>query len=183
MFGKKLLIIFLTIEFPIMFISILLLSSGIVSFSNNGFGVDSNNVLYIGKSNAIEKYSDGKVIGKINPLTSRAYAFALKNNDTIILSDASRVYTLDLDGNIIQKQEDEMTSTFNKIKQIKKHISSNGKTYYLKSSFGREIIVSDDGETIYKTPLFDYIVKLLFFSCVISIIVVVPIILCTWKKQ
>lgn len=183
MFGRRLLIVFLIIEFPIFFISILLLSSGVVSLSYNGFGVDSNNVLYIGKSNLIEKYSNGELIGEIDPQTSRAYAFTLKKDDTIMLSTGSTIYTMDLDGKVLKTQEDELTLTFNNLKQIKEHTSSNGKTYHLKSFLGKESIISNDGKIIFTTPLLDYVIKLVFFSCIISTIVVVPIILCTWNKK
>lgn len=72
-----------------------------VTISYKGFGIDSKGTLYIGKDSVIEKVNDGKVMVTISPKTSREYAFAIKEDDTILLSTASTVYTLDLSGNAI----------------------------------------------------------------------------------
>ena len=60
------------------------------------------------------------MIGSISPKTSRGYAFTIQKDDTILLSTASSIYTLDLSGNVIDKQEDVGTKTFNELQKAKK---------------------------------------------------------------
>ncbi len=160
----KLLIIFLLILFPIITICNVLMSMGIVSITYSGFGVDSLGVLYVGKENTIEKYKDGKMIGKISPQTSRGYAFTIQEDDTILLSTASIVYKIDHSGKILDEWEDEDTSTFNDVQFIRKFIAKDGRKYVMKSLLGRTVIYCNN-DIIYKMPLLDYIVKILWFSC------------------
>lgn len=162
--SRKLLIIYLLILFPIITICNALMNTGRVSINYSGFGVDDSGVLYVGKDSGIEKYKDGKMIGIISPQTSRGYAFTIQGDDTILLSTASTVYTLDLSGNVLDEWEDKDTSTFNKLQFIKKFTTKDGHKYVMKSHFGRTIICCNN-EIIYQMPLLDYIVKILWFSC------------------
>ena len=162
--SRKLLIIYLLILFPIITICNILMNTGRVSIIYSGFGVDDSGVLYVGKDSGIEKYKDGKMIGIISPQTSRGYAFTIQGDDTILLSTASTVYTLDLSGNVLDEWEDKNTSTFNKLQFIKKFTTKDGHKYVMKSHFGRTIICCNN-EIIYQMPLLDYIVKILWFSC------------------
>lgn len=162
--SRKLLIIYLLILFPIITICNTLMNTGRVSIIYSGFGVDDSGVLYVGKESGIEKYKDGKMIGIISPQTSRGYAFTIQGDDTILLSTASTVYTLDLSGNVLDEWEDKNTSTFNKLQFIKKFTTKDGHKYVMKSHFGRTIICCNN-EIIYQMPLLDYIVKILWFSC------------------
>lgn len=176
------LVIYLIIVWPIVLACFLSMISGHVSISYSGFAIDSSDNLYVGKESKIEKYHDGVFIETINPKTSRGYAFTILDNDTILLSTASTVYTLDLDGNVISEREDFGTKTFNSLQHQKKFTAANGKTYFLKSSFGRKQIVSEDGDVIYNMPVKDYIVKLLIITAFISVFIFIPIIIYKWRK-
>ena len=177
----KMLKIYSCIIFTLVVICFYFMISGNVTIGYSGFGFDSSDVLYIGTDTAIEKYVDGNKVGEINPQTSRGYAFTLEN-DIILLSTASYVYNLDLDGTVISKEEDIGTKTFNKIERKKNHfITPDGREYRFKSFLGRRYIDDAAGTVIYKMPLLDYIVKVVLDLVAISMFICVPIIV--WKTR
>ena len=178
----KMLVIYLIIVWPFLIFLGISTDAGYVSISYNGFAIDSLDNLYVGKENKIEKYYNDVLIGTIDPQTSRAYAFTIKD-DTILLSTTSTVYTLDLNGNIVSEREDYELETFNMLQHQKNFTAANGKTYFLKSSFGRKKIVSEDGNVIYNMPVKDYIVKLMFIAAFISAFIIIPIIVYKWRKE
>ena len=108
---KKLFWIYLIAVAPFYIICFLLILTGKVTIQYQGFGIDSNEVVYVGKQRQIQKIYNNNVVATINPRTSRGYAFTVQNNDTILLSTSSTVYTLNLEGEVISKQEDIDTST------------------------------------------------------------------------
>lgn len=181
--AKKMLIIYLISVFPIAVTCVALIMSGTVSIFYSGFAIDSSGVIYIGKDDKIEKYFDAKMIGSISPKTSRGYAFTIQKDDTILLSTASSIYTLDLSGNVIDKQEDVGTKTFNELQKAKKiFITQDNKNFVMGSQMGRTIICSDQ-DIVYQMPMLDYIVKTAFFSVILSALVVVPFIIRKWRIQ
>lgn len=178
----KLLYIYVFIAFTALMFGFTLINSNNVTLSYLGFGMDSTGILYVGKDSSIEKVKDGKVIETIDPPPARNYAFTIKKDDTILLSTASTVYTLDLSGNIISEAEDEGTWTFNKLQITRKFFaSSDGEIYVVKHPFGRTTIRSSEGETIYQMPILDYIVKLIGIGFFLSTCICVPIIIYKWK--
>ena len=182
--GKpiKMLVIYLIIVWPIMLVCFLSMIAGHVSVIYNGFAIDSLDNLYVGKQTKIEKYYEGELIDTINPHSSRTYAFTIQN-DEIILSNTSAVYIMDLDGNVISKHEDFETKTFNELQHQKKFTTADGKTYFLKSSFGRKKVVSEDGNVIYNMPVKDYIVKLMFIAVFVISFIFVPTMIYKSRKE
>lgn len=180
--APKILIIYLLFVFPIVLTCLILIASGTVSPFYHGFAVDSSGILYIGKDAKIEKYLDGKMIGSISPQTSRGYAFTIKDDDTILLSTASNVYTLDLLGNVVDEKEDMGTSAYNELQNKKRtFITRYNKKYFMRSQLGRTMIISDQ-DIIYQMPVLDYIVKIAIFALALTQLVVVPIIIRKWRK-
>ncbi|MBQ9994118.1 MAG: hypothetical protein IJP17_05345 [Clostridia bacterium] len=180
--AMKMLIIYLICAFPIIAACFIMIASGAVSISYSGFALDSAGVLYIGTDTKIEKYYGGEMIGAINPQTSRGYAFTIQNDDTILLSTASTVYTLDLSGNVLDKQEDVGTRTFNELQKSKRYfITQDNREYVMKSQLGRTII-SSDGDIIYQMPMMDYVVKIALVLVGLSCLVFAPIIVIKWRK-
>ena len=178
----KMLKIYIGIIFPLVLICFCFIISGNVTMGYSGFGIDSSDTLYIGTDTAIEKYDDGKKVGEINPQTSRGYVFTIQN-DTILLSTASYVYNIGLDGTVISKEEETSTKTFNKIQREKNcFVASDGKEYNFKSFFGRCYIEDNAGTVIYKMPLLDYIVKVILGLVEISVFICVPIIVYKMRK-
>lgn len=163
-----------------MILSFLLISTGKVSMSCNNFAVDASGKLYVGKKYSIEVYENGDLIKTINPLSSRTYAFTIQNDNTILLSTSSIEYLLDLKGNIISSKEDVGSSTYNKIKKNNSFVSTSGKTYELKSCFGKYSIVCDN-IIVYEMPKFDYIIKLLYNSSYFVFFIGVVVII--WKQR
>ena len=161
---------------------LVLMNTGRVSITYSGFGVDSAGVLYVGKEGVIEKYDGNKMIGEISPQTSRGYAFTVKEDDTILLSTADMVYKLDLSGKVLDEWEDEGTSTFNDLQFIRKFIAKDGRQYAMKLHFGRTIICSGK-DVIYKMPMLDYIVRILWYSCFVGAFVLAIALFIQWLKD
>ena len=165
-----------------MFVCIFMIMIGKVSIHYSGFALDSNGVLYIGKDSKIEKYKGTEVVGEISPQTSRGYAFTIQS-DTIILSTASTVYTLDTNGNVLDKKVDINTETFNDLQKQKNSFEAqDGHTYKMKNIFGRVQVVSENGSVIYKMPLPDYVAKLAFILTLVSVFITVPILIIKFKR-
>ena len=168
----KQLIIYVSIIFPVMVACMIMMISGDVTVSYSGFGMDSSGVLYVGKDGVIEKYHNGSLIGEFSSRTSRGYAFAVQSDDTVLLSTSSTVYSLDLHGNEIEKQEDVLSKIFYQLDITKKSFkSADGKLYNVISPFGRTRIVCETGEEIFTMPLKDYIVKVILSLCGLSVFV------------
>ena len=180
-------IIYILIASPIMFFCLFMSMSGTVSLSINNFAVDSSGCLYIGKDSAIEVVKDGKTIRELSPCTSRGYAFTIDSNDKIILSDAINLYEMDLFGNILSKREDR-TSEINKLRKNSKYFNANdGSEYELLNNMGYYSIIHESSNseivTVYKMPIFDYIVKLLIILVCVSLIIIFPfIVYYAWKS-
>lgn len=180
--AKRMLITYLLLMWPILAFCLALIIPGKVSIEYSGFAVDSAGVLYVGKNTAIEKYDNEKMIGTINPKTSRAYVFTIQN-DKILLSTSAVVYTLDLSGNTIEEHADVGTRMFNELQKTKnRYITQSNREYTMKSHFGRAIIYSGK-EIVYQMPILDYIVKILFFAVIMSVLVVTPIIVKKGRKE
>lgn len=175
----KLLIIYLLIIFPIAVLCMAMVSSGTVSLTLCGFGVDSSGKLYIGKESKIEVYENRELLYSIEPMTSRGYEFTVQKDDTLLLSTASVVYTLDLHGNVLSQTEDVGTHTFNELQHKRTFVTSSGDNYVLRFNWGRTKIVcihNDTTITVYEMPGFDYVIKLLMVSWGASMVIVIPIV-------
>lgn len=175
------LFVYLFSVFPILAICLVLIITGKVSISySSGFGVDSSGILYLGTDTEIKKIYNGETVASISPQTSRGYMFTVQKDDTILLSTGSYVYVTDLSGNVINEKEDPYTRTFNELQSTKnKFIASDNREYVMRSRFGRKIIYSGD-EVIYKMPLADYIVKIVFVLIFSGFIVFISLSVKEW---
>lgn len=172
---KRALMIYAPISGLVVLFCFYMIFSGKVSLSMNGFAVDKDDCLYIGKEYTIEVYKNDELLRTINPQTSRSYVFTILNGDTILLSTSSKVYTMDLYGNVLSEEPDDMTKVYNRLQREKKEFFSvNKETYCLKNKWGRTYIVNNEN-VIYKMPLVDYVVRLLLCIAFISIWIFVPI--------
>ncbi len=143
--------------------------SGIVTLSIECFAVDSLDRLYVGTQNEIRIYEDGVLTHTIDPKTSSGYMFTIKD-DQIVLATPSRIYTMNLQGDILDAQEDKSSNMYNQI-QYKKRVftSSNGDEYQIKDQIGRTRIVKNGEETVYQISVFSVVVKYLIVIAVLSI--------------
>lgn len=167
--NKKALMIYAPVAGLVVLFCLYMIFSGKVSLSMNGFAVDKNEYLYIGKEYTIEVYKNEKLLRTINPQTSSAYIFTILNGDTILLSTSTKVYTMDLYGNVLSEKEDDMTKVYNDLQKAKKEfVAVNGEKYHLQNTFGRTYI-SNDTDVVYEMPILDYIVLIMLILTFISL--------------
>jgi len=167
---SKFLLVIIPISIVIIFV---LTTSGLVSLITHSFAVDSSGKLYVGKDSKIEVYRDKSLLYKITNLP-RGFFFTIEVDDTILLSDGSTVYVMDLNGNILSQREDNNGETHIELLNKKIYISMNGEEYRKQSSWGRVEIVHIDKNydiVIYRMPLLDYIVLILAWILGLSILV------------
>lgn len=151
---------------------LILLITGIATPFISGFAVDNLERIYIGGTNEIMVFHNGKQVGTINPNTSRTYAFTINNDNHILLSTSTKLFVMDLDGNILSEDEDIAANVYNQIKyRSGKYISSNGNIYEMKDYFGWTCITKNQVETVYRISFLSFIVKLLLFGSVIAVII------------
>ena len=181
----KMFFIYLAIAFPVIMFCLFSMFSGKVNISLSGFAVDSTGKMYLGKDSAIEVYEGDTFLYSISPKTLRGYCFTIQPNDTILLSTSTSVYVLDIKGSVISQEEDVGTKVFNSLQQNMKTFNSiDGHTYQLKSPWGRtQIVCIDNGNIIYRMPIYDYIVRILVIFYMISMFICIPIIIKKWRKQ
>ena len=149
-----------------------LLITGIATPFISGFAVDNLERVYIGGTNEIFVFQDGNIVDTINPHTSRAYAFTINNDNNILLSTSTKIYIMDLDGNILSEDEDVAANIYNHIKyKSGKYTSSNGNVYEMKDYFGWTCITKNEVETVYRISFLSFIVKILIFGSVIAVII------------
>ena len=146
--------------------------SGTVSLSMNGFAIDKDGYLYVGKEKEIVVFNEGEIVRTISPKTSRGYQFTILNGEKILLSTSSVAYTMDLSGEVLSKEEDENTKIYNKLQREKSFFTAeDGTEYHSRLYWGRTQICQND-EVIYEMPLLDYIVRVLIVVVFIGLGVV-----------
>gem|GEM_PF-418603 len=161
--------------------------SGVLGFTYtyfNGFAVDSNNRLYIGR-NEIEVYENGELLKTINPKTNRAYVFTIQDDDTILLSTSSKVFIMDLDGNVINQYEDTYTKTYNALTRKMNSFTAKDSTQYnVKHKFTWLEIVKDNSVRVYRLPVLDFATRVTTAVACISLWILVPTLICKmWKYK
>lgn len=149
-----------------MFSSVVLIITGVVPLSLKGFSVDKNDRLYIGTEKGIAVYQGDVQVDSISLPTSRAYAFTMQRNDTILLSTATEVYILDLSGNVLNHRADAGSETFYKLRANRRDYKSwKGDHYHMNGSFGYTRIYKNNVELVYKSsPLSCIVVVFLIFG-------------------
>lgn len=168
----KPLIIFLCVVFPIVAFCFFMIISGQATVTIKGFAVDPDNNLYIGKEHNIDVYKNKQIIKSI-PIKYSNYAFTIDDGSEIMLSANNYTYHLDLQGNELIKEKD--TQTYSKLCRINNYVADNGDTYRKSNLFGYTRIIRNNYETVYSTPIFDYVILLILvltFLCIIIFIVI-----------
>ena len=149
---------------------LILIFTGLATPFISGFAVDMSDRLYVGTQNEIRVYENGYLVETISPKTSSSYAFTINQNDQIILSTATTIYTMDLKGNILNSQDDPGANMYNQIQYRKrKFLSHSGDEYKLVSSLGWTRIVKNGEQTVYQISLLSFAVKVLIVVCGVAI--------------
>ena len=93
-------IIFTILLFPVV---LLMVTGEITLFDLHGFGVDTEERVYLGTANGkILVWKDQQQIGTLHAPTSRGYQITVEN-DEILCATGSTDYRMNLDGNILEK--------------------------------------------------------------------------------
>jgi len=158
--------IFAVSIFVVMLFCLVLIIAGKVSLSISGFAVDHEERLYIGLGNEIRVYENGQIVRTISPQTSRAYRFTIQEDQTILLSTSTKVYTMDLEGNVLSCKEDPGADTYNQISyRRRKFVSQKGDVYRSVGILGWTGIVKNGEQIVYQTDALTVCVKILFVLC------------------
>lgn len=120
-----------------------------------GFALDSQNLLYVGRDNAIEVYKGDEKVFDINPKTSEF------------------VYKIDLSGNVIEKSKDVYSKTYTDIEKSKKRFKTDNNEYFLKNNFGRYKIIDNNKNVLYELNAKEFSVKLLFIISMLMELLIV----------
>lgn len=165
--SLKKLVITEVICFLIFTTILILLICGKLTFQYHGIAVDKNQNLYLAADYVIKVYQGEKTINEIaakkNP--SGGYFFTIED-EKIILCRNEKIYTMDLNGNILNVSDDKYMKKSNEIyNRSTSFESSEGSVYSLKKTFGYYKVVKRnmDGSsnTVFKMPLSDYLCKFL----------------------
>ena len=171
---SKLLVVYLLIVWPIIVLFLLAKITGKINISYEGFAIDHNNDIYLGKDSTIEVLDyDGKVLRSISPYTSRGYKFTITPDNQIKISTGDYLYLTDLSGNLISKKDISSYTDDDLLRENRyEFIASDGVHYIMKNHFLRPCIYRID-----EMPIFDYIVKLIMIACFLSFIIIIPIVI------
>lgn len=176
-FSREMIVFIIAVWLGLVFSSVMQWA-GKVCIDYYGFAVDDVGNIYLGMNSTMKVFdSDGDLLRSISPPTSRGYQFSILNN-RIVLYTGTFFYTMDLEGNVIEKVEitDENRLHLPEIRE-NKCITSNGTVYLLKSRFFRSRIyrVEDNKKImVYEMPLLDYAVKLIQVACCLGMVIGIP---------
>ncbi len=96
----KFLIVYLVTMWLFIMVFLFTTLTGKVCVSYNGFAVDEDSNLYLGKASCIEVLRpDGEVLRNLSSYTSRGYKFTITEDQTMKISTGDYLYQTDLLGN------------------------------------------------------------------------------------
>lgn len=151
---------------------LLLILSGSVTLWINGFAVDRAGCLYIGNAKDICVFEDGTLIRKLSPCTSRSYVFTITEDNNILLSTSSKVYTMDIEGNLLHTEDDPGADVYNQLSYSKRRfVTSTGDEFKLRNILGWWIIVKNDAQIVWNMGLLSYIVFAAISCCTTGLII------------
>lgn len=149
---------------------IMIRDSGKVHIRYNGFAVDAEENLYIGMreysadDNRIYVFDfSGKLLRSFPAVTNRGYSFTIVDGDKIMYSASQVLYTADLSGNILEKEEIPIGENIRYSET--EFVDVNGNRYEMKNRFFRPSIYQVNRKSgaktcIYQMPMLDSIVLL-----------------------
>lgn len=155
--------------FCIILTCIMLIISGQATLSVSGFAVDNVDRLYIGKQREIQVFENGKLLDSIRIPATRTYVFTIQDGNKLLLSTSTKIYVMDLDGNILETKEDLAADTYNQISYRKRmFVSDKGDVYKLTNSLGRTKIIKNKTDLVYQIDVCSSVVKVLIVICFVA---------------
>jgi len=140
----------------------------------DGFSVDYQGNIYIGKKGSIDVYSQNShKIKEIDTYTNRGYQFTIVDGEKVFLNETGHLFVLDLEGNVLQGPQDISEIKYGERPEFsyKRFVAADGNTYVLKSPLWRPTVfcLQDDGKVpVYQMPLLDYFIRLLISAIWLS---------------
>ena len=155
------------------FICIILLCTETVSIFVECYSVDSSGCLYVGKYGKICVYEGKSEIRTFSAKTDAGYHFTVTEQDTILLSSGSHVYEMDLQGNVISKQNDLSSEMYYKLRGYDRSFDApDGNQYSLRGEWGWTRIIKNGEEVVYKISTLSFIVKILLYLIIVCFVAV-----------
>lgn len=174
-------IIYLIALYPFILLILVLQINGKVCLSYQGFAVDLDKNIYLGKNDIEVLDSDGNLIKIIDPMTSRGYKFTIIENKEILIRTGDRLYTKNLSGELISEKiiKDYTNTPLSKTHRYK-YISDDGTEYIMSMRFFRTCIYQinkNEKILIYKMPLLDFSIRILSFAVYTSMMIAILIVI------
>ena len=131
------------------------------SMEFTGFGVDSTGKLYIGRKSQIEVYHEGKQIDLLQSPEGRGWNMGISSDDHILVTSGGDIYILQLDGTVIQKEND-LNGKVNLTLYKRRLITGNdGAQYRLRHEWLWPTITKN-GNVVYMAPIVDMFARMTF---------------------
>lgn len=141
--------------FAFLLVMLFVLSSIVGNTKINGFDIDSEGRLYIGRSHQIEVYKGNKLVNTIPIPNFRNWSFKISNQGHFYISDISTVYEIDESGQIVSEYEDVQSCAYKEMYK-RKYIDAGDAQIRKTAPFGWTRIVNEDGDCLYKIPALNY---------------------------
>lgn len=174
---RKLQIISIIILFPLFLLILCTILPGVASITYNGFALDAESNLYLGKKGRVEVIdAEGTVIRTFHAKSFMHFDFTILD-DEIVMRVGTNLFWMDLQGNVIKEElKSERWKEILPPGGETVFVDENGTKYTMEySGFLRTSIFKWDGdrkEEIFKMPLFDYLMRLVLIITVIDIVIV-----------
>ena len=194
-------IILVAIEFVLLVATLLVLgilyTRNGIAFAYNGFAVDENERVYVGKSASfISVFENGEKIGQFR-ITNRGYSFTIVDGNTMMCLESATMLYLDLNillenlpkysTGYLSEQDICVIKTENMNEQPQKIVnyfwakythnrtftSSTGINYQLKRHFGKTSIEREDGKVLLESGMGETV--LIVILCILGLLFIATV--------
>lgn len=167
--NKRAIFIVSAAAFIVFAVCFTMVITGRVILDCHGVGVDSNGNFYYGADKRILKIVDNEIVNYISA-PYRSYAFVIRQNDEIVCANGTNTDVYDLNGSLLRTQKNTGALEYNRfIRERWAFEGANGEKYKMTMPLGRRMVVSENGEVIWRMPISDYVTGIL---CLVSFIVI-----------
>ena len=155
----------------VMIFCLIMVFSGLASPFINSFAVDNAGLLYVGEGKMIRIYHNGVQVDALD-MTTDTYVFTINSSNELIVAYPSTVYRMDRAGNVLEKQDDPISETYQQIRNAGKTVTTvSGDEYRKISEFGWSRIIKNGTDEVYRLSVLSFVVKLLLVLCGASLFI------------
>lgn len=154
------------------------LSATILKFADtgwHGYGVDSNDKLYVGRLNQILVFDGGTLEDTIQLPEFKIWSLGVQEDDTLVVSSGSNIYVMDLNGNVLTKEADQQ-DRYSDLLHQNCVVDSSGAAYTKHAPLGWTQIIDAEDNVCYRVPIVDYLAKIMAFISVGCYLIGIPIV-------